>query len=229
MGRIDNITVTNGRLKQAYDNGLGKLVKNDIIKTITKTVDKSAIRTGVVTKFYPYLDKAEVELNKDSKVICKRLHLFGGELTDYYTPSGDKSYCNILNEPCIIPKSSLECLVVNIHDNDSDEYLLLGFYEVDELIGISPAPEGNMKISSIGATNDYYVQFGANGLQICSKKTPMIHIGEMEDETVKLEYANREEVYTKKEIDNILNSGIHNIDFLANLDNIIQELINYGA
>lgn len=32
MKRIDNITATQGRLKQAYDKGLGKLVQNDISK-----------------------------------------------------------------------------------------------------------------------------------------------------------------------------------------------------
>ena len=86
-----------------------------------------------------------------------------------------------------------------------------------------------MKLITRGGTNQFYIKFGYDGLKISSIDKPETIVGEIENESVKLEYVNKEEVYTKKEIDNILNSGIHNIDFLANLDNIIQELINYGA
>ncbi|KZX11380.1 hypothetical protein MBORA_16250 [Methanobrevibacter oralis] len=228
MKRIDNITATQGRLKQAYDKGLGKLVQNDISKTVNNIVKDTRINTGVITKFYPYLDKAEVKLSNDKLILCKILHRYGGELIDYYTPTGEEDYCIKLKEPCILPREELNCLIININDN-TEEYLLLGFYEPNELIGISPATQGNMKLITRGGTNQFYIKFGYDGLKISSIDKPETIVGEIENESVKLEYVNKEEVYTKKEIDNILNSGIHNIDFLANLDNIIQELINYGA
>ncbi len=228
MKRIDNITATQGRLKQAYDKGLGKLVQNDISKTVNNIVKDTRINTGVITKFYPYLDKAEVKLSNDKLILCKILHRYGGELIDYYTPTGEEDYCIKLKEPCILPREELNCLIININDN-TEEYLLLGFYEPNELIGISPATQGNMKLITRGGTNQFYIKFGYDGLKISSIDKPETIVGEIENESVKLEYVNKEEVYTKKEIDNILNSGIHNIDFLANLDNIIQKLINYGA
>ena len=93
--KSDNVTVTQGRMKQAFSNSIGKIVKNETTKIVKEAIDNSKISAGVVTKFYPYLDKAEVQiLNSDKKVLCKILHRFGGELIDFYTPNGDFVYDN---------------------------------------------------------------------------------------------------------------------------------------
>ena len=118
MKRIDNITATQGRLKQAYDKGLGKLVQNDISKTVNNIVKDTRINTGVITKFYPYLDKAEVKLSNDKLILCKILHRYGGELIDYYTPTGEEDYCIKLKEPCILPREELNCLIMDGDDED---------------------------------------------------------------------------------------------------------------
>lgn len=221
MKKIDSITTTKGRLLKAYENGLGTFVHKDVVKTVKTNVDTAKIRTGKVTKFYPYLNKAEVQLdNLNKKVISTILHHYGGELTDYYTPNGDEDFCKKLHEPCIIPRFELKCLVVKIHETDSQEYLLLGYLESDEIIGNNIAPKGNIRLSSVGATNEYYVQFGSQGLQIGSKEKPKVEIGDMEDETKELDYVFAEDVYNKEEIDNKLeNYSDGSSDFnLENLD-----------
>lgn len=204
MDRIDKINATQGRLKQAYDKGLGKIVKEDISRTITKTVDNTAIRIGEVTKFYPYLDKVKVRLKDGNEVLCKILHRFGGDIIDYYTPIGDEEFCETLKEPCIIPFSGIDCLIVNIHDKDSDEYLLLGFFESEELVGINPAKQGNVKIVTRGGANQFWIKFGYDGLDLRLPDSITTNVGEMDEEMTENEFADSDNVYTKEEIDKML-------------------------
>ena len=56
-----NVTVTEGRLKKALKDNIEPIMLPKVERTITKEVNNSKIRTGVITKFYPYLDKAEVK------------------------------------------------------------------------------------------------------------------------------------------------------------------------
>ena len=61
--KSDNVTVTQARMKQALNQRLGRVIENNTQKVITKEVESLQIRTGIITKFYPYWDKAEVELD----------------------------------------------------------------------------------------------------------------------------------------------------------------------
>ena len=98
MRTIKDSTITQGRMEQAINNAVNRVAGPQIVQQIDAAVENEKIRTGVVTKFYPYLDKALVELdNSDEKVLCKILHRFGGELIDLYTPSADTdSFCDDL-------------------------------------------------------------------------------------------------------------------------------------
>lgn len=197
----DNVTVTQGRMKQAFSNSIGKIVKNETAKIVKEAIDNSKISAGVVTKFYPYLDKAEVQiLNSDKKVLCKILHRFGGELIDFYTPNGDFVYDNEMKEKCIIPRGDLNCLVVDINSSD-DEYLLLGYYNIEELVGINPATQGNLKICTEGGTNEFYIKFGYDGLNIRLPETFSIEAGNFDEQMTSIKYAESETVYTKEEVD----------------------------
>lgn len=202
----DNVTVTQGRMKQAFSNSVGKIVKNETAKIVKEAIENSKISVGVVTKFYPYLDKAEVQiLNSDKKVLCKILHRFGGELIDFYTPNGDFVYDNEMKEKCIIPRGDLNCLVVDINSFD-DEYLLLGYYNIDELIGINPASQGNLKICTEGGTNEFFIKFGYDGLELRLPDSISTIIGEMDEDMVETDYASSDNVYSKEEIDEIVNN-----------------------
>lgn len=208
----NDITPTRGRLKEALDNAVTNRALPQINRQIETTVDEEKIRTGRVVKFYHYLDKALVELdNTDETVLCKILHRFGGALIDLYTPSADTiDYCDDLHEPCIIPRGDLNCLIINIHDSDSEEYLLLGYYQNDEFVGLNPAAPGNIKLISIGGTNQFWIKFGADGLDLRLPDNISINTGDMDKTMQPVDYADstnvytKDEVYTKEEVDELI-------------------------
>ncbi len=209
MGDSKNITATEGRLKSNFSSAVNTLVNLDgIQRSITKVQDKTSLRTGTVTKYYPYLDKAEVKLDSTKKtVLCKILHKYGGELLDLYTPVADrKEFCDKLKEPCYIPRAKLHCVVVNLHDADSDEHLLLGYYQNEEFIGLNPAKPGNIKLCTREATNQYWIKFGFDGLDLRVNSTPTVKVGERDENMDTVDYASSEETYTKSEVDKLLSA-----------------------
>lgn len=211
--KSDNITVTQGRMKQAFDNGLGKLIEDSTQQIVKKEVENCKIRTGVMTKFYPYWDKAEVKIDNEKKnVLCKILHRFGGELTEYYTPNGDEIFDDARKEKCIIPRGDLHCLIMNIHDADSDEYLLLGYYSNEELIGVNPASQGNFKIVTTGGTNQFWIKFGYDGLDLRLPSKTTVNTGDMDDSMKSVDYASRDDVYTKSEVLKLINDLREELD-----------------
>lgn len=204
--KSDNITVTQGRIKQAFDNGLGKIIENTTQNIVKKEVENCKIRTGVVTKFYQYWDKAEVKIdNENKKVLCKILHRFGGELIDYYAPNGDLVFDSVRKENCIIPHGDLHCLIMNIHDADSNEYLLLGYYSNEELIGVNPASQGNFKIVTRGGTNQFWIKFGYDGLDLRLPGKTTINAGDMDSTMESVDYPLTNDVYTKSEVIALIN------------------------
>ena len=189
------VTVTDARFKQSLRNGVNNVVQNTVPQMINKAVNESKIRTGVVSKFYPWLDNAEVDLdNVNKKVLCKLPHRFVGSLIEFYIPSGDNSYCEKLHEPCIIPKEPLHCIVINIHDEDSDDYLLLSYFLPDEIVGFAPPHQGNMKITTFLPSAENYIEFGGAGLKVVSKTPVDANYGEYEDDITKLEYMTSDDV-----------------------------------
>ena len=91
-----DITVTKPRAKNAVQKQIDKVVTPKIDNAVKTAVENERIRTGVITKFYPYLDKAMVKLDHTNKLIlCKILHRYGGDLFDFYTPL---SYKKIYDE-----------------------------------------------------------------------------------------------------------------------------------
>lgn len=195
-----NITDTESRLKQNLTNLSQEFYDNqNITEQIQTTVTENMLTTGIMTKFYPSLNKCEVKLDPTGqKVICKNSLLFMGDLLLLYTPSGDRSYCDNLKEPCVIPRGKLGCIVANINSGD-DEYVFLSYYAPYELIGLNPSKQGNFKILSTGGVNEYSLRFGLDGLQIVNggrvSKTELDDFGEeLEDE----------EYYTKDEVDALI-------------------------
>ena len=198
MKTTQNITVTNGRLTNALSKRIEPLIIPKVNKTINKAVDDSKIQIGILTKFYPYLDKVEVNLN-GKKILCRILHRFGGDIIDFYTPIGEDDYCEELHEPCIIPREELEVAILDV--NNTDEQIMIGYLFDDELIGRNPASKGNLKLSYITGINEYWVKFGADGLDVRSPTTPVTNVGMEDNEMTEINYTNSEDTYSKSEID----------------------------
>jgi len=190
MKTSDKITVTDGRLRHALKKEVSP-ISESISKTIVKKeVDSVKIRMGNVTKFFPYVDKAEVRLNNSKrKVFCKIMHRFGGDLIDFFTPLYDEvKYSDKYHEKYIVPRASLDCFVVKLEG--SKEWVLLGYYVKDEIVGFNPASSGNLKLYSHVDTNDYWIKFGVKGLELrLPSKKPSIQCGDLDKDMVNVDYA----------------------------------------
>lgn len=211
MKTTENITVTDGRLNRALKKKINPIISQTVPPIVKESVDKSMLRLGRVSKYYPYLDKAEVKLlNSQKEVLCKLPHRFMGNLLDLFTPQGSKSYCKKRKEPCIIPHAELPCAVMKIHEGDSDEWFLLDYYTPDDLLFISVPQNGHARLTCMTATNETYLDFGLNGLNVLSSKPIKTSYGEFEKDITEVDYANadnvytKEEVYTKKEVDDLI-------------------------
>ena len=204
-----NVTVTEGKFLSKLD----KINQSSIEKTVPQAIENALndvkIRTGIVLRFYPYIDKAKVKLDDTGKnLMCKVLHRYGGDLIDFYTPLAyDDGYDDTLHEPYIIPKSSQNVCVLNIHDKDSDEHLILGYYQNEEIVGFNPAKPGNIKIMSVCEDkNEYWIKFGKDGFNYKLPNKPNIQVGDVYDDkgVTDLDYVDSDNVYTKEEVDNLL-------------------------
>lgn len=211
------ITVTDDRLMKALSEPVNHIINSSVPQKIEKVSENLKTKTGVITKFYPYLDKAEVQLdNSNKKVICKPLHRFGGDLIDFYTPLADeRSFCDDLKEPCIIPKAHQHVFIIDVPDKDFD--LILGYFVDDEeTIGFNPAAPGNLKLISVNETNVYWLKFGRDGFEYRLPSTPTMSVGKLDEEMEDFDYADssnvytkdelysKEEVYTKEEVDELI-------------------------
>lgn len=201
------ITVTDARLLQALETPISHVMSNSITPQINKVANDLKIKTGRVTKYYQYLDKAEVQLDESNKkVVCRLLHSFGGSIIDLFTPLAEEgTFCDNIKEPCIIPRYALDCAVVPIN---SDEWLLLGYINKNELVGLNPAKQGNIKISSINDLNQFWIQFGRDGLDIRLPSKLTAEVGKLDENMKKVDYVESDTVYTKEEVDEkIKNAG----------------------
>jgi hypothetical protein len=218
--RSGDITTTDATLKNLLISNVEESIAPKITKQIDNKFEDSKIKLGKVSKFYPYQSKAEVLLPDKSRVICKLPHHYMGDIIDLYTPTGDRGYCERLKEPCLYPRGSIPCLVLQIKDDK--EYFLVNYYLPDDLVGINPPKNGNLKLSCITATNEAYIEFGYNGLNIVSPGIDR-KIGEFEDDLQTEDYAsstdvytkeevyNKQEVYTKEEVDELIHNLIEQL------------------
>lgn len=209
MKSSDKINVTDARLRNALKSEFDYSVMPGINNKILKVAYDSKMQVGVITKFYPYLDKVEVKLRNGTLILCRILHRFGGSLIDFYTPDGERDYCTKLKEPCIIPRSEFECLILDVNDT-SKEQILVGYFISEELIGSNPAHSGNMKLVYIAGDNEYWIKFGREGLDIRLPDSLVMNQGRLDEEMETVDYINSNNFYTKEEVDKRIEEAIAN-------------------
>ena len=203
----NQITDTEARLWKIFDNITTNAIESSVPQKIEKAIDDISIRTGVITKFYRYLDKAEVRLDYNNElVLCKILHRYGGDITDYYTPlAHEEDFDEKLHEPYVVPKAQQCVCVLKIHDKDSEENLILGYYHNTDIIGYNPAKPGNIKLMCMCEDNLYWVKFGIDGFDYRGISAPTMKVGEDMRNMEELNNVTQEQVYTKEEVDELLN------------------------
>ena len=226
MANSKNITATKSRLMDNLTKITTAVIDSKVPKQISEAVDKETIRTGVLTKFYPYLDKAEVQLvYNEKKVLCKILHRYGGDITDFYTPVADtRDYDEKLHEPYIVPKARHSVCVLNINDKDSEENLILGYYQNSDIVEYNPASPGNIKVFLMVEDNQFWIKFGVDGFDYRLPSTPTMKIGKNNKIMEDVDYAQSDMTYTKQEIDDLFVEN-SNIEFYTKeeLDNKFNE------
>lgn len=223
--KYQDLTMTENRARQAVDDAVTRVAIPKTRQIVDDAVKNERLRTGVIRKFYPWLDKAEVKFdNVNTKVLCKVLHRFGGELLDLFTPNLDRwGFDEKLKERYIVPRGAIHVVVANLHDADSDEHLILGSYQNEDLVGLNPAAPGNFKISTRGGHNQFWLKFGYDGLDIRLPNSATRKVGEMDADMEDVVYAssdmvytkeevyNKTEVYTKEEVDELIKNKINEI------------------
>ena len=215
MGGSKNITDTSSRLLSKLRSiSEDVYAQQDVEGKIDKAVNDSMLTTGTVIKYYPYLNKALVRLDHSKKkVLCKILSLFGGDMLVLYTPVGDRSYCEKLREPCVLPRGQLSCLVAPLNSKDN-EGLLLGYFNRTELVGFNPSKQGNFKILAFGSLQEYSIRFGINGLKVIANgKIDKSEINDWGDDV-------SSKHYTQKEVDDLLSAYDKRIKVLEGLLNV---------
>lgn len=219
MRTSDSITLTNRRQYDPLKRIVNRIIEDKQIEEIIhKTVDAAKLRTGIQTKFYPYADKAEVKLDHNNKlVVCRNLHLFGGSMMDFFTPAGERSFCETLKEQCIIPREELHVLVADISNQDMKEMLLLGYFNPKDIVGIKPADPNYFKITDVGATNLWGIEIGNGEIKINTMAGVQYVEGEYHADNTEINYADsantytKTEVYTKQEVDALIKKAIDDL------------------
>lgn len=200
------IHANEARVSKLLKSLMTKSIEDNVPQKIDKAVSQVKVKTGVITRFYPYIDRAKVKLNYNGNtVLCKILHRFGGDMIDFYTPlSSEEKFDNDLKEPYIIPKALQNVCVLDIYGKDGKDYLLLGYFQDEEIVGFNPASSGNIKITSLTEDNQYWIKFGRDGFDYRLSSEPTMKVGTIQDDMDDVEYANVNAVYSKEEQNGLL-------------------------
>jgi hypothetical protein len=204
--------ITNERTKNALHNQFKSFLDGEkISEQIEKKIEEHSIKKGIVKEVYPYLDTSLIQLSDDKLVEAYHLHRVFGNIIDLFTPEGEQIYSETKNEPCIIPRSQLKCLVAEI----SDEYVLLGYYSPNMVKSFSPAEEGHYLIKTLTDGFNAGLDIHANNINI------MAHEGASFTETssgesTEVEYANSKNTYTKDQVYN-----------KTQIDKLLDDIWNY--
>jgi hypothetical protein len=168
MGNSRNITDTDSRLLEGLTGISERVYDNKNVDVqISNAVTDSMITTARLVKYYPSLNKCKVQLDNNGEyVFCTVLLLMGGDVMFLYTPLGDRSFCEELREPCVIPRGLHRVFVAPI--NNQEEWLMLGYYYPNEFVGFNPSKSGQFKILAFGSLGEYSIRFGVDGLEIVS-------------------------------------------------------------
>ena len=117
--------VTDSRVKNSLKVHFKEFLDDEkISEQINQKIEEHSIKKGVVKEVYHFLDTSLVELSDKTRVEAYHLHRTLGNILDLFTPLGEVSISETRNEPCIIPRYQLKCLVAEV---GKDEYVLLGY------------------------------------------------------------------------------------------------------
>ena len=215
-----NITDTSSRLLKNLNTVNQQFYNNQNVEfKINDAVTDSMITIGKVLKVYPALNKSLVQLHDGREVVCVNNLVLYGDVTLLYTPVGDRMYCDKMHEPCVVPRSRLDC-VVSPFNNGTDEWILLGYYNTKEFVGFNPSKQGNIKLLAFGSLGEYSIRFGVNGLELVTHgeitKTEIDDFGN--DVSTPM--------YSKEEVDDLLKTYNDTVTVLTERIRVLENALN---
>lgn len=217
--KSDNITVTDGRMKNALYKPFKQFLDNEkISEQIINKIEEHGIKKGKVLEVYLYLDKSLVKLSDGEEVEAWHLHRCLGNVVDLFTPEGEQVLSEKKKEPCIVPKYELKSLVAEVGKN---EYVLLGYYNPNMIGAFNPANKGSYVVKTLTDTSHGGLTVSPQEIKLTSNTGVTFKEQDL-GESTEINYANaddtpsiddvytkdelytKDEVYTKKEVDELI-------------------------
>lgn len=189
--------VTDSRVRNSLDSHFKRFLDSEKIpEQINKKIEEHSIKKGLVKEVYHYLDTSLIELSNGKLVEAYHLHRTLGNIVDLFTPMGEQIISETKNEPCIIPRFKLKCLVAEV---GKDEYVLLGYYNPNMVGSFSPAENGHYLIKTL--TEGYHagLDISPDNINIISHQGASFTEADV-DKYTDIIYANSKDTYTKSEV-----------------------------
>ena len=189
--------VTDSRVRNSLDSHFKRFLDSEKIpEQINKKIEEHSIKKGLVKEVYHYLDTSLIELSNGKLVEAYHLHRTLGNIVDLFTPMGEQIISETKNEPCIIPRFKLKCLVAEV---GKDEYVLLGYYNPNMVGSFSPAENGHYLIKTL--TEGYHagLDISPDNINIISHQGASFTEADVDKDT-DIIYANSKDTYTKSEV-----------------------------
>ena len=211
--------VTDSRVRNILDSHFKRFLDSEKIpEQINKKIEEHSIKKGLVKEVYHYLDTSLIELSNGKLVEAYHLHRTLGNIVDLFTPMGEQIISETKNEPCIIPRFKLKCLVAEV---GKDEYVLLGYYNPNMVGSFSPAENGHYLIKTL--TEGYHagLDISPDNINIISHQGASFTAADVDKDT-DIIYANSKDTYTKDEV--YKKSQTYN---KAQVDALLKEIWDY--
>lgn len=189
--------VTDPRVRNSLDSHFKRFLDSEKIpEQINKKIEEHSIKKGLVKEVYHYLDTSLIELANGKLVEAYHLHRTLGNIVDLFTPIGEQIISETKNEPCIIPRFKLKCLVAEV---GKDEYVLLGYYSPNMVGSFSPAENGHYLIKTMTEGYQAGLDISHDNIIIISHQGASFTEADVDKET-DIVYANSKDTYTKSEV-----------------------------
>lgn len=211
--------VTDSRVKNSLRTHFKQFLDEEKIpEQINKKIEEHSLKKGVVKEVYHYLDTSLIELSNGKLVEADHLHRTLGNIVDLFTPMGEQIISETKNEPCIIPRFQLKCVVAEI---GKDEYVLLGYRNPNMTGSFSPAENGHYLIKTMTEGYQAGLDISPDNINIISHQGASFTEADVDKDT-EIVYANSKDTYTKSEV--YKKSQTYN---KAQVDALLKEIWDY--
>lgn len=163
--KTSNITVTDARLLSGLSNAV--TASSRVSTNHFSSTSNIEIQTGILTRFFYDLDKAEVKLNNGNIVTCKLTRPVPDGLKFFYTPISDLEWDSDKKITYFAPlNDKIACIVLKI----SESYFLLSYYSLN----VPNLPKPVTDPTFILGNYENQIEFGGSTGGVCIESEKII-------------------------------------------------------